>query len=72
MLLTRFRGKRVNDTETRMVIQFTDDADLKAQIDEMLAEIHQMADFRNCEIIDLTLQEETTGRYWYEYNGGWK
>jgi DNA invertase Pin-like site-specific DNA recombinase len=72
MLLTRFRGKRVNDTETRMVIQFTDDADLKAHIDEILAEIHQMADFRNCEITDLTLQEETTGHYWDEYNGGWK
>jgi DNA invertase Pin-like site-specific DNA recombinase len=72
MLLTSFQGKKVNDTETRMVIQFTDNADLKAQIDEMLAEIHQMADSRNCEITDLTLQEETTGRYWDEYHGGWK
>jgi hypothetical protein len=36
MLLARFRGKRVNDTETRMVIQFTDDADLKTQIEDML------------------------------------
>jgi hypothetical protein len=54
------------------MIQFSDDADLKEQIDEMLDEIHQMADFRNCEITDLTLQEESTGRYWDEYDGGWK
>ena len=72
MLLTSYQGQKLNDNETRIVIQFTDDADLKEQIDEILAEIYQMADFRNCEITDLSLQEESTSRYWDECDGGWK
>lgn len=72
MLLTSYQGQKLNDTEIRIMIQFVDDADLKEQIDEILDEIHQMANFRNCEITDLTLQEESTGRYWDEYDGGWK
>ena len=72
LLATNYQGQQLNDSETRLVIQFTNDADLKEQIDEMLTEIYQMADFRNCEITDLSLQEETTGRYWNECDGGWK
>jgi hypothetical protein len=72
MLLTSYQGQKLNDTETRIMIQFADDTDLKEQIDEILDEIHQIADFRNCEIIDLSIQEESTGRYWDEYDGGWK
>lgn len=72
MLATNYQGQQLNDSETRLVIQFTDDAHLKAQIDDMLTEIYQTADFRNCEITDLSLQEETTGRYWDECDGGWK
>jgi len=64
MLLTSYQGQKLNDTEIRIMIQFVDDADLKEQIDEILDEIHQIADFRNCEIIDLSLQEESSGRYW--------
>jgi hypothetical protein len=66
MLLTSYHGQKLNDSETRIMIQFSDDANLKEQIDEILDEIHQMADFRNCEIVDLTLQEESTSRYWNE------
>ena len=72
LLATNYQGQQLNDSETRLVIQFTDDADLKDQIDDMLTEIYQTADFRNCEITDLSLQEETTGRYWDECDGGWK
>jgi len=72
MLATNYQGQQLNDSETRLVIQFTEDADLKDQIDDMLTEIYQTADFRNCEITDLSLQEETTGRYWDECDGGWK
>lgn len=72
MLATNYQGQQLNNSETRLVIQFTDDADLKEQIDDMLTEIYQTADFRNCEITDLSLQEETTGRYWNECDGGWK
>ena len=72
MLLTSYQGKTLNNTETRIMIQYTDDTYLKEQIDEILDEIHQIADFRNCEIIDLSLQEESTGRYWDECDGGWK
>ena len=52
--------------------QNVDEADLKEQIDDMLADIHQTADLRNCEVIDLTLKDEATGRYWNDYGGGWK
>jgi hypothetical protein len=72
MLLTSYQGQKLNDSETRIMIQFADNADLKEQIDEMRDEIHRMADFRNCEVTDLTLQEESTGRYWDECDGGWK
>ena len=72
MLLTSYQGQKLNDTETRIMILFADDTDLKEQIDEILDEVHQIADFRNCEIIDLSIQEESTGRYWDEYDGGWK
>ena len=72
MLLTSYQGKTLNNTETRIMIQYTDDTYLKEQIDEILDEIHQIADFRNCEIIDLSLQEGSTGRYWDECDGGWK
>jgi hypothetical protein len=72
MLLTSYQGHKLNDTETRIIIQFADDADLKEQIDEILDEIHQIADFRNCVITDLTLKEETTGRNWDESDGGWE
>lgn len=72
MLLTSYQGQKLNDTETRIMIQFADDPDLKEQIDEILDEIHQIDDFRNCEITDLSFQEESTGRYWDEYDGGWK
>ena len=72
MLLTSYQGQKLNDTEIRIMIQFADDADLKEQIDEILDEIYQIADFRNCEITDLSLQEESTGRYWDECDGGWK
>lgn len=72
MLSTSYQGQKLNDNETRIMIEFADDANLKEQIDEILAEIYQMADFRNCEITDLSLKEETTGRYWDECDGGWK
>ena len=72
MLLTSYQGQKLNDNETRIAIQFTDDADLKEQIDEILTEIYQIADFRNCEITDLSLQEEATGRYWDECDGDWE
>ncbi len=71
-LSTLFEARRLNDTETRLTIRYIDDTDLKAQIDEMLTDIHQTADSRNCVVTDLTFKEETTGRYWNEYDGGWK
>lgn len=70
MLATNYQGQQLNDSETRLVIQFTDYADLKEQIDDMLTEIYQTADLRNCGITDLTLQEKTTGRYWNECDAG--
>jgi hypothetical protein len=43
--------------EHDVLICNSDDAELKEQILEILDEIHRMADFRNCEITDLTLKE---------------
>lgn len=71
-LAASFEGRKLSDTETRLVIRYVDEADLKEQIDDMLADIHQTADLRNCEVIDLTLKDEATGRYWNDYGGGWK
>jgi len=67
-----FDARRLNNTETRLTIRYVDDVDLKAQVDDMLADIYQTADRRNCEVTDLTLQDEATGRYWDDYEGGWK
>ena len=41
MLLTSYQGQKLNDSETRIMIQFADDADLKEQIVEMRDEIHK-------------------------------
>ena len=71
-LSAAFEGRRLNDTETRLVIRYIDDADLKGQINDMVADIHQMADMRNCDVTDLTLKDEAIGRYWDDYEGGWK
>ena len=71
-LAVAFSGRRLNDTETRLVIRYADEADLKEQINDMLADIHRTADLRNCVVTDLTLKDEATGRYWCDYEGGWK
>ena len=67
-----FEARRLNNTETRLAIRYVDDADLKSQIDDMLADIHRTADLRNCVMTDLTLKDEATCRYWDGYEGGWK
>lgn len=72
LVLTRYRGTKLNDSEYRLVIPYTDDADLKQQIDELLSEIHNTADGRNCVVDDSSVKEEATGRYWDDYDGGWK
>lgn len=72
MVVSFHEGTKLNDSEYRLVIRYTDDADLKEQIDELLSEIHDTADFRNCVVDDSSVKEEATGRYWDDYDGGWK
>jgi DNA invertase Pin-like site-specific DNA recombinase len=71
-LAAAFEGRKLNDTETRLVIRYADEADLKKQIDDMLYDIHHSADLRNCEVVDLSLKDEATGHYWDDCDGGWK
>ena len=45
---------------------------LKEQIDELLEEIWQLADLRNCEVVDMSVKNELNGLHWDECDGGWK
>lgn len=72
LLAHSYEGTRINDTEHRLVIRYTDDTNLKEQIDELLEEIWHLADLRNCVIDDLTVKNEASGSYWDESDGGWK
>lgn len=49
-LAATFEGRKLNDTETRLVIRYVYKADLKQQIDDMLAKDHQIVDLRTCEV----------------------
>lgn len=72
MLTSSFAGRSLNDTETRVVMHFTDEADLKEQIDDLLTEVHNRADLHNCMVTDFSVKDEATGRYWCDHEGGWK
>lgn len=66
-----FDGKTLDDNEYRVFLTYTDEADLKEQIDDLFHEINVIADLRNCVVDDMTLTNEKTGKGWNEYDGGW-
>jgi hypothetical protein len=71
-LASDYQGSKLDrDSEYRIVFEYEDEADLKEQIDELMSDIHDTADRRNC-VMDFSIKEEATGRYWDEYDGGWK
>jgi DNA invertase Pin-like site-specific DNA recombinase len=72
MLAASYEGKKLNDKECRLVIPYDNGANLKERIDDLLEEIHRAADRRNCVVDDVSIKEEATGRYWCDYEGGWK
>lgn len=72
LLIDSYEGVKLNDNEYRLVIHYTGEADIKEQIDELLSEIHYMADLRNCVADDVSIKDEATGLYWEECDGGWR
>nr|WP_238135556.1 resolvase [Xanthomonas fragariae] len=67
-----YESSKLNDAEYRLVIPYTNDADLKEQLDELLHEICHLADQRNCVVDDISIKNESSGLYWDECDGGWK
>lgn len=72
MVGREFKSTKLNENEYRLVIPYTDDADLKRTIEELLQEVHDLADLRNCVVDDYSVKEEATGRYWTDHNGRWE
>ena len=72
MVTRSYEGTELNDTEYRLVISYNNDGNLKEQIDDLLHEIHSIADLRNCVVDDMSVKNEANGLYWDEYDGGWK
>ena len=67
-----FESQKRNDGEIRFVVAYSDDADLKEQLNGLIAEMHDTAELRNCGILDFTVTDEATGCHWCDYEGGWK
>ena len=71
LLLSSFQGTKLNPSEYRVVFRYNDGGNLKQQIADLLMNIHETADFRNCGV-EYTVKDEATDRYWSEYDGEWK
>ncbi|WP_200859744.1 hypothetical protein [Xanthomonas cassavae] len=67
-----YEGSKLNDAEYRLVIPYTNAADLKEQRDRLLHEICYSADQRNCVVDDISIKNQSSGLYWDECDGGWK
>lgn len=67
-----FTFTKLSDHEYRLAIRYTDDADLKKQIDDLFQEIYTTADLGNCAIVDISVKDEASSRYWDECDGGWR
>lgn len=72
LVTASFKGTKLNDAEYRVPIQYESDADLKAQLNELVDEIHHEADLRNCVVDDVLIKDESTGRFWRDYDGCWE
>lgn len=62
---------KLREGEYRVPIPYENDADLKDQLNELIEEIHHEADLRNC-VVDVSIKDEATGRYWRDYDGCWE
>lgn len=72
MITHSYSGTKLDDTEHRLEFHYNSDENLKGQIDGFLKEVWHVANLRNCVVEDMSIQNETNGLYWDEYNGGWK
>lgn len=65
-------GKVLDNNEYSLIFTYSDEADLKEQIDELFDEIYRTAEIRNCVVDDMTLTNDATNQGWNEYDGGWQ
>ena len=72
MVEVDYDGSELGDNEYRICLEYVDDEDLKVQVDDMFREVYSLAEVRNCVVDDMSLTDETTGRTWNEYDGGWQ
>ncbi|EMA9490202.1 TPA: transposase [Yersinia enterocolitica] len=67
-----YDGKVLDNNEYSLIFTYSDEADLKEQIDELFDEIYRTAEIRNCVVDDMTLTNDATNQGWKEYDGGWQ
>ena len=67
-----YDGKVLDNNEYSLIFTYSDEADLKEQIDELFDEIYRTAEIRNCVVDDMALTNDATNQGWKEYDGGWQ
>ena len=61
--LSRYQMKKLSDVEYKLTFSYEDDAHLDKQIYDLLREIDEEADCRNC-FVETNAREQGTGRSW--------
>ena len=61
--LSRYQMKKLSDVEYELTFSYEDDAHLDKQIYDLLREIDEEADCRNC-FVEADARERGTGRSW--------
>jgi DNA invertase Pin-like site-specific DNA recombinase len=67
-----YEGRRRSENEVLIQIAYSDSSELKSEMENIISELHSIADGRNCMITDYSLQNHTTGRFWDEYDEHWR
>lgn len=71
LIESTYRGAVLDETEYRIAFAYENEVDLKEQIDDIFDEIYSISNDRNCEVHEISVQNEATGQYWNECDGGW-
>lgn len=73
MLRYDYKGTRLksDSTEYRITFDYENDADLKEQIEDLLSEIDDAADRRNC-VVEYSIHNEENGAPWDECDEIWR
>lgn len=72
MIRGDYAGTALSERDFRVEMSYTDEVDLKKQIDDLISDIWHLADLRNCIAEDVSVKNEATGEYWNDYQGGWR